>query len=162
MMYFHFYSMNKILYIFLMCLFFFVACKRTNTGTLSVKETSKLSQLSDRDDISVNDKYILTIESFSQATGEALGSPTDADMIAHLSTFYVQNQGALDKLAVIFDDYQKNMEDEERAIFVASLIQKPATKQLKSRAAEIEYRLRNYPTDLAQFRTMMQTIEMRR
>lgn len=154
--------MNTFRYFLVILLFFTLACKRTNTGALSVKETTKLYQLANRDDIAVDDKYFMTVESFAQELGEALARPTDADMIAHLNVFYAQNQGALDKLAVIFDDYQKNMEDEERAIFVATLIQKPASKQLKSRVPDMEFRLRNYPSDLAQFNTMMKTIEMRR
>ena len=154
--------MNKITYFFAIIIIFTLACKRTNTGALSVKESSKLYQLADRDDIAVDDKYFSTVESFAQETGEALARPTDAEMIAHLAAFYAQNQGALDKLAVIFDDYQKNMEDEERAVFVATLIPKPAIQQLKKRATDLEFRLQNYPADLAQFRRMMQTIEMRR
>ncbi len=155
--------MNKqTCFIILFCLLFVFACKRTNTGALSVKESSKLAQLANRDDIAIDDKYFATAESFAQELGEALIRPTDAEMMGHLSVFYAQNQGALDKLAVIFDDYQKNMEDEERAIFVATLIQKPAIQQLKKRVPEVAFRLKNYPSDLAQFNGIMQTIEMRR
>lgn len=149
-------------YLAILLVFFLISCKRTNTGALSVKESSKLYQLASRDDIAVDEKYFSTVESFAQETGEALALGGDAEMIAHLGAFYAQNSGALEKLAVIFDDYQKNMEDEERAIFVATLIQKTATQQLKKRVPDVEFRLRNYPSDLAQFRLMMQTIEMRR
>lgn len=154
-------QLQSVRYGIFLLLLLFGSCKKAPSGALSVKESSKLYQLSDRTDVSVEDKYHAVVESFAQVVYEAL-SKQDAEMITHLRTFQSQNNSALDKLAIAFDDWQKDMNDEERMYFSSNLLSKDYTRKLMKYVPELQYRLKNYPSDADEFERMMRTIEMRR
>lgn len=136
--------------------------KKQPSRVLNAKSITKLAELAQSTDAMMEDKYFFVVENYVQVVKEALAKPIDTDMLQHLRTYRTQNEDALVLLENQFDDWQKNMTDEERMYFVINLTGKNATKQMRELIPQIRYRLRSYPEDARFFERMMMRIDLRR
>lgn len=161
------YNHSTTLFLYLGLLFLILAgesgCKKKlPSKSLNAKTISKLAELAQSTDAPTEDKYFFVVENYAQVIQEALSRPTDAEMLQHLQTYRSQNEEALVLLESQFDDWQKNMTDDERMYFVINLTGKNGTKRLSSLIPQIRYRLKPYSEDAKLFERMMMRLDLRR
>lgn len=141
----------------------FAACKKPSPSkALNATEINKLLEAARSTELNMEEKYQLLIQSYTDLLREALNKGSDEEMRIHLATYRSQNQEALIMMEGLFDDWQKNMTDEERMYFVVNLIHKPATQQLNYLAPRAEARLKAYPDDYKELRRMLMRLDLRR
>lgn len=161
------YNQFTILFLYLGMFFLIIpgasGCKKKlPSRALNAKSISKLTELAQSTDAPTEDKYFFVVENYAQVIQEALARPSDAEMLQHLQTYRSQNEEALVTLESQFDDWQKNMTDDERMYFVINLTGKSGTKRLSALIPQIRARLRPYPEDAKLFERMAMRLDLRR
>lgn len=153
--------MKKIL-LYIMCVFvLFSACRRTQVGATSGKESVKLQKLILDRQMPTEEKYHVVCETFADLVEGALAK-SDVELANDVVEFEGNNYNILNTLAEEFDDWLKNMSDEERPYVIINLVRTEQAQRLNRLVPLMRRRLVPYPDHKKVFEKLLRTIEMRR
>ncbi|MEZ4773932.1 MAG: hypothetical protein R3D00_12175 [Bacteroidia bacterium] len=137
------------------------SCGNPGKGANSPEARTELDLLSSSD-IYVGNKYLRMAEKIALLLEECAAIDTDQDAMTHFRDFAADNEFALDALTDEFDKWQKNIDDEEKMIFVMKLRTQPFAAKLRRLEPAFRSRIAYDKTFVAEYDALMDRLEIRR
>ncbi|MEZ4829803.1 MAG: hypothetical protein R3C61_26500 [Bacteroidia bacterium] len=136
-------------------------CGNPGRGANSPEARTELDLLSSSD-IYVGNKYIRMAEKITLLLEECTAFENDQEMMNHFRDFAADNEFALDALTWEFDKWQRNIDEEEKMVFVMKLRTMPFTAKLRRLEPAVRNRIAYDKTFLAEYDALLGRLEMRR
>ncbi len=146
---------------FLLFLFSLMACNLPKIGSMSPEVRTELDDLADQP-IDMDEKYLGLARIVTGLLDEAAAMPQNAAAGAHLAEFFADNEGALQRLTIQLDNWEKNMTPEERMFFLMKLQAQPYTPRLNTLHNGMKNRLADQPEAANQLELIMRPLQFHR
>lgn len=137
------------------------SCFVPNQGSTSPEVRTELDDLADLA-IPASEKYLQLGKVVSILLDETAAIAQNEAAAAHMERFLSDNESALRLLHIQLDNWEKNLTEEDRLLFMMELLAKPYSTRLKSQSRALKNRFSGNEAHLAYLRQLTGILDFRR
>ena len=137
------------------------SCYTPKSGSNSPEVRTELDELAS-ESLPMEEKYLVLARVITSLLDETAAMPQDAAAIVHLSEFVSDNESALTMLKIQISNWERNLTEEERMLFLMKLLSQPYATRIKGLSNGLKNRFSSQEAAKSNLGILMSTLEFRR